>query len=107
MRQERALKVRWVLLVVVMCMLFGLGMGVPSERERNKAPGYGPFWGAMRDRDPNAPGHGLRINHALNLDYHMADVSLAVREQVDFLLTPALLAQEAVSEDIVLTYPEE
>lgn len=107
MRQERVLKARWVLLVLVMCLLFGLGMGVPSERDRDKAPGYRRFWEAMRDRDPNAPGRGLRINHALNLDYHMADVSLAVREQVDFLLTPALLVQEAVSEDVVLTYPEE
>jgi len=107
MRQEPVLKVRWIWLIMLMCLLFGLGMGVPSERERNKAPGYERFWGAMRDRDPNAPGRGLRINHALNLDYHMADVSLAVREQVDFLLTPALLVQEAVCEDVVLTYPEE
>jgi hypothetical protein len=36
-----------------------------------------------------------------------ADRSVLTREQVDFLLTPALLVQEAVSEDVVLTYPEE
>jgi len=38
---------------------------------------------------------------------YMADLSLAVREQDDFLLTPALLVQEAVSDGVVLTYPEE
>jgi len=37
----------------------------------------------------------------------MLDLSLRVREQVDFLITPALLVQEAISEDVVLTYPEE
>lgn len=40
-------------------------------------------------------------------DSRMADLSLMMREQVDFLLTPALLVQEAISDDIVLTYPEE
>jgi hypothetical protein len=38
---------------------------------------------------------------------HMADLSLAIRECDDFLLTPALLVQEAVSDDVILTYPEE
>lgn len=38
---------------------------------------------------------------------HMVDLSLAVRECDDFLLTPALLVQEAVSDDVILTYPEE
>jgi hypothetical protein len=37
----------------------------------------------------------------------MSDVSLEVRELADFLLTPALLVQEAVSDGVVLTYPEE
>ena len=31
--------------------------------------------------------------------------SLEMRESVDFLLTPAFLVQEALSEDVVLTYP--
>jgi hypothetical protein len=39
--------------------------------------------------------------------FRMFDTSLGVREQVDFLLTPALLVQEAVSDGVVLTYPEE
>jgi hypothetical protein len=35
------------------------------------------------------------------------DASLEMKENVDFLLTPALLVQEAISEDIVITYPSE
>lgn len=33
--------------------------------------------------------------------------SLEMKENVDFLLTPALLVQEAISKDIVVTYPSE
>jgi hypothetical protein len=69
----------------------------------------------------NAPDNGLSARYRLleeemkagrgpallNVSYRMADLSLNVREQVDFLLTPALLVQEAVSDDVVLTYPEE
>jgi hypothetical protein len=35
------------------------------------------------------------------------EASLEMRENVDFLLTPVLLVQEALSEDIVITYPSE
>jgi hypothetical protein len=33
--------------------------------------------------------------------------SLEMRENVDFLLTPALVVQEAMSEDVLITYPWE
>ena len=33
--------------------------------------------------------------------------SLEMKENVDFLLTPAFLVQEALSDDIVMTYPTE
>jgi hypothetical protein len=33
--------------------------------------------------------------------------SLEMKEDVDFLLTPALLVQESISDDIILTYPTE
>lgn len=35
------------------------------------------------------------------------DSSLEMKENVDFLLTPALIVQEALSDDVVLTYPTE
>lgn len=33
--------------------------------------------------------------------------SLEMKENVDFLLTPALLVQQVISEDVVITYPSE
>lgn len=33
--------------------------------------------------------------------------SLEMKENTDFFLTPALLVQEAVSEDVIITYPTE
>ena len=33
--------------------------------------------------------------------------SLEIKENVDFLLTPALLMQEAMSQEVVITYPTE
>jgi hypothetical protein len=33
--------------------------------------------------------------------------SLEMKENVDFFLTPALLVQEAISDDIIITYPTE
>jgi hypothetical protein len=33
--------------------------------------------------------------------------SLEMKENTDFLLTPALLMQEALSEDVITTYPSE
>ena len=33
--------------------------------------------------------------------------SLDMKENVDFLLTPALLAQESICGDIIITYPSE
>jgi hypothetical protein len=35
------------------------------------------------------------------------EASLAMKENVDFLLTPALLSQEAVSAGVIMTYPSE
>jgi hypothetical protein len=35
------------------------------------------------------------------------DPSFEMRENVDFLLTPAILVQESISDDVILTYPEE
>lgn len=33
--------------------------------------------------------------------------SLEMKENVDFLLTPVFLVQEAISDDIIITYPSE
>jgi len=95
---EWVFRMRWVLLVVLMGALLGLGMGAAKGPDQGMPPGLR----VLEEEMKAGRGPGL-----LNVDYPMADVSLASREQVDFLLTPALLVQEAVSDDVVLTYPEE
>lgn len=55
-----------------------------------------------------APGEEQATANAdLHISPHMVDTSLEVRECIDFLHTPALLVQEAVSDGVILTYPEE
>jgi len=98
MRCEWVFRMRWVLLVVPMGVLLGLGMGAGEASDEGMPPGLRQLEEEMKA----GRGPGL-----LNVSYPMADLSLAVRERVDFLLTPALLVQEAVSDDVVSTYPEE
>jgi len=65
-----------------------LGQGVPPQVQR-----------APKDR---AMAHRhFRVNS------QMVDFSQHIREHVDFLLTPALLVQEAISDGVILTYPVE
>jgi hypothetical protein len=97
------LRTRGAMLLLVVCALLGLALG------QAKAPvDLMEFANRFKEagtpidlEDPNSKLSPLKINR------RMSDLSLTVREQVDFLLTPAMLVQEAVSEDIVLTYPEE
>lgn len=50
-----------------------------------------------------------RIARRIASKYGMGNFkpSLEMKENVDFLLTPALLVQEALSDNIVMTYPTE
>jgi hypothetical protein len=64
-------------------------------------------------KDPNDPA-GLRARAeaaALQAAIRAATTnfapSLEMKENVDFLLTPALLVQEAMSDDLIITYPSE
>jgi hypothetical protein len=63
--------------------------------------------GLRRVYEVRTPEEQATAMRQLQVDSYMADISLEVREVDDFLLTPALLVQEAVSEGVVLTYPEE
>lgn len=103
MRQKWIRFTRWAVLAMLMGTFLVLAMGAGSNPGRDLAsagarglifPGSPEFDAMMRAQ--LAPGSDP-----------MADLSLATRENVDFLLTPALLVQEAVSDGVVLTYPEE
>lgn len=87
---------------MLMCTFLVLAMGAGRDPGRGRASA-----GARRMIRPGTPEFDamMRAQHAPHSG--MADLSLATRENVDFLLTPALLVQEAVSDGVVLTYPEE
>jgi hypothetical protein len=92
---ERALRVRWAILMVSMGALVCLAVGAREAPDQDTLPGVALL------------KQGATGMYLINVSYRMAEQSLAVREQVDFLLTPALLVQEAISDDVLLTYPEE
>ena len=98
---ERSSTRRWGLIIVATCLLLYLAM------DSGKAD-LPPGWQRMMDAKRLGVEERVKAQQAvLRTNYHMADISLAIREQVDFLLTPALLVQEAVSDDVILTFPEE
>jgi len=89
-------------LTMLMCTFLVLAMGAGSAPIRGQAPA-----GTRRLIRPGTPEFDAMERARLTPRPSMVDVSLAARENVDFLLTPALLVQEAVSDGVVLTYPEE
>jgi hypothetical protein len=93
---------RWAVLAMLMGTFLFLAMGAGDNPGRDRVPG-----GTRRPIIPGTPEFDAVMRAKLAPDSGMADLSLATRENVDFLLTPALLVQEAVSDGIVLTYPEE
>ena len=101
MRDRRIVKARWVLAVGLMGVALGLVMGAASAPNSGLPPVF------QRLSEARSSAETAAAMHALQFHPKMAEPSLAVREQVDFLLTPALLVQEAISDDVVLTYPEE
>ena len=58
---------------------------------------------------PLSEAHKRRIAGQIASDYGLGPFqpSLEMKECADFLLTPAILVQEALSDDIVMTYPTE
>ena len=101
MTHKRILRLRWVLLMIPVGLLLCLGAGAAMTPAPSTPPGIRQWMGARGKEEADA------AMQALTADYRITDRSFAFREQVDFLLTPALLVQEAVSDDVVLTYPEE
>jgi hypothetical protein len=98
MRRRSKLTVRWGFLALLLCVLSCLGMGAGGASSRMER---------ARMLAGLSPEDRVITQQILEVDYHRVDQSLGEREEVDFLLTPALLVQEAVSDGIVLTYPEE
>lgn len=98
MRRDAIPGVMWAFLVALVCVLTCLVAGAVKHSGQEVFS----LIGVPRNEDEAR----ARVA-ATRVDGREADESMLIREQVDFLLTSALLVQEAVSEDVVLTYPEE
>ncbi len=64
----------------------------------------------LRPRNVPVPeAHKERIAKRIASGYGLGPFqpSIEMKENADFLLTPALLVQEAISDDIIMTYPTE
>jgi hypothetical protein len=93
-----------------MCVLAGLGVGgatIPSRAQDTIG-----FWFLREARAAHRQGEDRKAAMFEEMgfkgvDWHKFDGRLEFAEWLDFLATPALLVQEAVSDDVVLTYPEE
>ena len=72
-------------------------------RAHRDAPASRPNAAIAEESSAESMARRIASNHLL-VNF---DVSLAVKEDADFLLTPALLAQETLREDVVVTYPTE
>ncbi len=96
MRRKSKLTMRWGFAGSLLCLLacLGMGAGKASLLEAQRLAGL-----SAEDR--------VVARELMNVDYHVVDQSFERREEIDFLVTPALLVQEAVSDGIVLTYPQE
>ncbi len=103
--KEQTMRCKSALLIVLMYVL--LGMGAAKIPDPGMPPGLRRVHEMIDANGLDTRQTAPIMNQVLNVSYRMADLSLAVREQVDFLLTPALLVQEAMSDNVVLTYPEE
>lgn len=101
MRRKWTWIVRAVLLGVLVCVLLCLGMGAGGASSGKMPPGM------RRQLEARTDEERVILQHSLQINYAGEDGALDLREQMDFLLTPALLVQEAVTDGVVLTYPEE
>jgi hypothetical protein len=99
MRNKPIPKTRWALSLALIGVLAVLVMGAATGPGRGSAH--------LATGLPHNEEEARAKVAATEVNRRMADMSLEVREQIDFLLTPALLVQEAVSDDVILTYPEE
>ena len=99
---RRSLRLRWTAAVVIAGALLGVALGVSRSAARQTPTASRML---IQPEDDRSLMDTLRSAGFFNGS--TTNVSLAIREQTDFLLTPAWLVQEALSDDIVPTYPEE
>jgi hypothetical protein len=89
----------WVVGITFVCLFFGT-YGRPSLRSNASNPSGTHV--ITIDQLPPVPRR-----KAHRLVGNLVSPSLEMKENVDFLLTPAILVQEAISSGVIPTYPTE
>ncbi len=105
MKCKRTWIVPVVWLAVLACMVVCFGAGAASGPGQAPDQGVPPL--SQRPLDARALGEAAINRLTLKIDFHEVDAGMQGRERVDFVLTPALLVQEAISDGVLLTYPVE
>lgn len=101
-KNMKSRKVRWIWHVVLVGMVIAASLSLASDKRAETDA-----------KDPNIPKSLLDRTapsvrgQILKATMQPFEPSLEMKENVDFLLTPALLVQQAISENIVITYPSE
>ena len=87
-----------ILVVIILLLLLSRVLGTDQASRR-----------AKRRKVPVPEEQKERIARGIASNYGGGPFqpSLEMKESADFLVTPALLVQEALSDDIVITYPTE
>ena len=97
---KRFIKLQAVVLVIVILFILSF--------KRAPAGNTAPAPNRSRTNSRIRSGQGLEsLRKSLKGTSVNFQTSLEMKENVDFLLTPALLVQEIISEDVVITYPSE
>ena len=86
---KRIFKLRAIVLVIVIVLLLFLQFSFEGNSDSGRK---------TQAQSQNNPLRSTLSNF---------QASLEMKENADFLLTPAILVQEAISEDVVITYPSE
>ena len=93
---------RLVVLLCIICLCLSCS-NVISTMATNSNTDVEP--NAVTDAEQRARDAALRsANKSVTIGFRP---SLEMKENVDFLLSPALLMQEALSDEIITTYPSE
>lgn len=88
----------WLLIAILLLILLTQVLG-DNRIQRPQRPRSVPVSEAQKQ--------GIARGLAASYGIGPFKPSLEMKEYADFLLTPALLVQEALSDDVVITYPTE
>lgn len=97
---KRFIELQAIVLIIIIFLFLSLGQ-VPVKSSTSPT---GETKTTSNNRDRQKDEIRKKMTESASGNFRL---SLEMKENVDFVLTPALLVQEAISEDVVITYPSE